>query len=156
MKLRMIAVGTRMPDWVDNGYHEFAKRMPRELPLELTEVKAEPRSSGKSVDTMMSLEAQRIEAQLPPRCTRIILDERGRDLTTRQLASQLEKWLDRGEEIAFIVGGPDGLDPALKATAHDTLRLTSLTLPHALVRILLAEALYRAWSLLKNHPYHRE
>jgi len=156
MKLRIVAVGTRMPRWVTEAYEEFAKRMPRELPMELVEVKAEPRTTGKSVEVMMALEASRIEAQLTPRTTRIILDERGQDLTTVKLAGQLEKWLDKGDDIAFIIGGPDGLAPELKATAHATLRLTSLTLPHAMVRVLLSEALYRAWSVLKNHPYHRE
>src|SRR5574338_1244799 len=104
---------------------------------------------------MMAAEASRIEAALPPRCRRVILDERGQDVTTRKLARRLESWLAGGMDVALIVGGPDGLDPALKATAAESLRLSSLTLPHALVRPLLAEALYRAWSLLKNHPYHR-
>ena len=105
---------------------------------------------------MMALEAARIEAALPPRCRRLILDERGADLSTRALAKRLEHWQDGGDDIAIIIGGPDGLDTALKATAHETMRLSSLTLPHALVRVMLAEAIYRAWSVLKNHPYHRE
>ena len=156
MKLILVAVGTRMPAWVDTAFDDFAKRMPRELPLQLVEVKAEPRTTGKTVDAMMALEAARIEAALPPRCRRLILDERGADLSTRALAKRLEHWQDGGGDIAIIIGGPDGLDPALKATAHETMRLSSLTLPHALVRVMLAEAIYRAWSVLKNHPYHRE
>lgn len=156
MKLLVIAVGTRMPGWVDAGFEEFARRMPRELPLQLVEVKAEPRSSGKSVDAMMAAEATRIEAALPPRCRRVILDEGGRDLTTVGLAQQLETWQAGGEDVALIIGGPDGLAPTLKQRAHETLRLSSLTLPHALVRPLLAEALYRAWTVTRNHPYHRE
>ena len=156
MKLILVAVGTRMPAWVDTAFDDFAKRMPRELPLQLVEVKAEPRTTGKTVDVMMALEAARIEAALPPRCRRLILDERGADLSTRALAKRLEHWQDGGDDIAIIIGGPDGLDPALKATAHETMRLSSLTLPHALVRVMLAEAIYRAWSVLKNHPYHRE
>jgi len=156
MKLILVAVGTRMPAWVDTALDDFAKRMPRELPLQLVEVKAEPRTTGKTVDAMMALEAARIEAALPPRCRRLILDERGADLSTRALAKRLEHWQDGGDDIAIIIGGPDGLDPALKATAHETMRLSSLTLPHALVRVMLAEAIYRAWSVLKNHPYHRE
>ncbi|MBL0285450.1 MAG: 23S rRNA (pseudouridine(1915)-N(3))-methyltransferase RlmH [Zoogloea sp.] len=156
MKLILVAVGTRMPAWVDTAFDDFAKRMPRELPLQLVEVKAEPRTTGKTVDAMMALEAARIEAALPPRCRRLILDERGADLSTRALAKRLEHWQDGGDDIAIIIGGPDGLDPALKATAHETMRLSSLTLPHALVRVMLAEAIYRAWSVLKNHPYHRE
>ncbi len=156
MKLILVAVGTRMPSWVDSAFDDFAKRMPRELPLQLVEIKAEPRTTGKTVEAMMTLEAARIEAALPPRCRRVILDERGEDLTTKALAKRLERWQDGGDDIAIVVGGPDGLDPALKASAHETMRLSSLTLPHALVRVMLAEALYRAWSLSKNHPYHRE
>ena len=156
MKLILVAAGTRMPAWVDTAFDDFAKRMPRELPLQLVEVKAEPRTTGKTVDVMMALEAARIEAALPPRCRRLILDERGEDLSTKALAKRLEHWQDGGDDIAIIIGGPDGLDPALKATAHETMRLSSLTLPHALVRVMLAEAIYRAWSVLKNHPYHRE
>ena len=156
MKLILVAVGTRMPSWVDTAFDDFAKRMPRELPLQLVEIKAEPRTTGKTVEAMMALEAARIEAALPPRCRRVILDERGEDLTTKALDKRLERWQDGGDDIAIVVGGPDGLDPALKASAHETMRLSSLTLPHALVRVMLAEALYRAWSLSKNHPYHRE
>jgi len=156
MKLILVAVGTRMPSWVDTAFDDFTKRMPRELPLQLVEIKAEPRTTGKTVEAMMALEAARIEAALPPRCRRVILDERGEDLTTKALAKRLERWQDGGDDIAIVVGGPDGLDPALKASAHETMRLSSLTLPHALVRVMLAEALYRAWSLSKNHPYHRE
>ncbi|THF65036.1 23S rRNA (pseudouridine(1915)-N(3))-methyltransferase RlmH [Pseudothauera rhizosphaerae] len=156
MRLLLVAVGHRMPDWVSAGYEEFARRMPRELPLQLVEVKAEPRTTGKTVEAMMAAEAARIVAVLPPRCRRVILDERGADLTTRKLAERLQQWQADGRDVALIAGGPDGLAPELKSTADETLRLTSLTLPHALVRPLLAEALYRAWSVLKNHPYHRE
>jgi len=156
LKLIVAAVGTRMPAWVDAGFVDFARRMPRELPIQLLEIKAEPRSTGKSVDAMMAAEAARIEAALPARCRRVILDERGHDLTTRELARRLEAWQSGGDDVAFIIGGPDGLDSAIKASSTESLRLSSLTLPHALVRPLLAEALYRAWSLLKNHPYHRE
>jgi len=156
VKLFVVAVGTRMPGWVAAGFEEFARRMPRELPLQLVEVKAEPRTTGKTVEAMMAAEAARIESALPARCRRVILDERGADLTTHALAKRLEGWQAAGEDVALIVGGPDGLDPGFKASAHETLRLSSLTLPHALVRPLLAEALYRAWSVLKNHPYHRE
>ena len=156
MKLLIVAVGTRMPGWVGTGFDDYAKRMPREAAIELTEVKAEPRTTGKTVAAMMAAEAARIEAVLPARCRRVILDEHGRDTTTRDLATRLEHWLGEGDDVAFIIGGPDGLDPALKASAHETLRLSSLTLPHAMVRPLLAEALYRAWSVLNKHPYHRE
>ena len=156
MKLFVVAVGHRMPAWVQAGFDEVARRMPRELPLQLVEVKAEPRTSGKTVEAMMAAEATRIEAALPPRCRRVILDERGTELTTLALARRLEAWQGEGQDIALIVGGPDGLAPKFKSGAHEAIRLSSLTLPHALVRPLLAEALYRAWTVLRNHPYHRE
>jgi len=156
VKLLLVAVGQRMPAWVAAGFDEFARRMPRELPLQLIELKAEPRHAGKTVDAIRAAEAARILAALPPRCRRVVLDERGADLTTRALADRLAHWQAEGRDVALIVGGPDGLDPALKASADETMRLSSLTLPHALVRPLLAEAIYRAWSVLKNHPYHRE
>jgi len=156
MRLVIAAVGTRMPDWVEAGYAGFAQRMPREMPLELVEVKTEPRNSGKPVAVLMAAEAMRLRAALPARARLVALDEHGTDLTTRGLAERLEKWLSGGCDVAFIIGGPDGLDPKLKDEAAETLRLSSLTLPHALVRVLLAEALYRSASLLKGHPYHRE
>ena len=156
MKLHVVAVGTRMPSWVDEAYAEFARRMPREMPMELTEVKAEPRSGGKLPPALMAAEAVRLRAALPTRCRKVILDEHGSDLTTQALAQRMEKWLAGGEDVALLIGGPDGLDPTFKQEATETLRLSSLTLPHALVRVLLAEALYRAASLLKGHPYHRE
>jgi 23S rRNA (pseudouridine1915-N3)-methyltransferase len=130
--------------------------MPRELPLELLEIKPESRTTGKTAQAMMALEATRIEAQLPAGCRRIALDEHGDAPTTRQLADRLAKWMATGDDVAFIIGGPDGLDVRIKHTAHETMRLSSLTLPHALVRVILAEAIYRAASLLKGHPYHRD
>ncbi len=156
MKLIVAAVSARPPDWVVAGWTEYAKRMPRELPLELVEIRPEPRSSGKTAPAMMALEAARIDAQLPARCRRIALDERGDAPTTRQLAERLAKWMEDGADVAFIIGGPDGLDPRIKDTAAETMRLSSLTLPHALVRVILAEALYRAVSVTKGHPYHRD
>lgn len=156
MKLLVIAVGTRMPGWADEAFAEFARRMPRELPLELREIKAEPRSGGKPVEALLAAEAGRIGAALPARCRLVALDERGADVSTRELAARLRQWMEAGEDVALVIGGPDGLAPDLKAAAVETLRLSSLTLPHALARVVLAEALYRAASLLKNHPYHRE
>jgi 23S rRNA (pseudouridine1915-N3)-methyltransferase len=156
VRLIVAAVGTRLPDWMNAGFHEYAKRMPRELPLELVEIKPEPRTTGKTVDAMMAAEAKRIEAALPPRCRRIALDERGEALDTQTLAKRLGQWQDGGADIAFLIGGPDGLDPELKQGAHERLRLSSLTLPHGLARVVLAEALYRAHSLRCGHPYHRD
>jgi 23S rRNA (pseudouridine1915-N3)-methyltransferase len=156
MKLIVAAVSARPPDWVAAGWTEYAKRMPRELPLELLEIRPEPRTTGKTAQAMMALEAARIDAQLPAGCRRVVLDERGEAPTTRQLAARLTKWMAGGEDVAFIIGGPDGLDARIKDSAHETMRLSSLTLPHALVRVILAEALYRAASVIKGHPYHRD
>ena len=156
MKLIVAAVSARPPEWVAAGWAEYAKRLPRELPLELLEIRPAPRTAGKTAQAMLAQEATRIEAQLPAGCRRIALDERGDAPTTRQLAEGLAKWMASGDDVAFIIGGPDGLDARIKSTAHETMRLSSLTLPHALVRVILAEALYRAASLLKGHPYHRD
>ncbi|MBK6862224.1 MAG: 23S rRNA (pseudouridine(1915)-N(3))-methyltransferase RlmH [Ideonella sp.] len=156
MKLWLVAVGQRQPDWAQAAYADYAKRFPPELRLELKSVKAEPRGAGRSAQQMMSAEAQRIEAAIPRGARRIVLDERGTRTTTQQLAARLTAWQGDGRDAALIVGGPDGLDAALKASADETLRLSDLTLPHAFVRVLLAEALYRAASLNAGHPYHRE
>lgn len=156
MKLVIAAVGTRMPGWVDDAFADYAKRMPRELPLELVTVKAEPRSEGKTVNVMMNAEAQRLRTALPPRCRTIALDERGTELTTKNLTQRLQRWMQEGDDTAFVIGGPDGLDPELKNASDEQIRLSGLTLPHALVRVMLAEALYRAASVIRGHPYHRE
>ncbi len=156
MKLLVVAVAQRPPAWVEAGWAEYAQRMPRHLPLQLVEVKPEPRTTGKPPAAMMAAEAARIRAALPAQCRRIALDERGDAPTTRELATRLERWQASGDDVALLIGGPDGLDAALKAEADERLRLSSLTLPHALVRVILAEALYRAVSLSAGHPYHRE
>lgn len=156
MKLRVICVGHRMPDWVDAGVDEFARRMPRETPLSIVEVKAEPRTQGKPVEALLEAERARIEQALPARSHLVALDEHGDDLTTVALAARLRRWRAEGDDVTLLIGGPDGLSPALKTRAHERIRLSSLTLPHALARLLLAEALYRAASLEANHPYHRE
>jgi 23S rRNA (pseudouridine1915-N3)-methyltransferase len=156
MKLVLVAVGQRQPDWADAAFEDFAKRLPTECRLELKAVKAEPRTSGKTVEAMMAAEGERIEAALPKGARRVVLDERGERRTTSQLAERLRFWLGDGRDVALIVGGPDGLDAKLKASADETLRLSDLTMPHAFARVLLAEALYRAWSVTAGHPYHRE
>jgi 23S rRNA (pseudouridine1915-N3)-methyltransferase len=156
VKLLVVAVGNRMMDWIDAGFAEYAKRMPREWPVELVPVKPEPRTSGKPVAALMAAEAARIRAALPGRCRRVVLDERGAELTTRALSDRLADWAREGDDVAILIGGADGLDADLKREAHETMRLSGLTLPHGLVRVILAEALYRAVSLQKGHPYHRE
>jgi 23S rRNA (pseudouridine1915-N3)-methyltransferase len=156
MKLAVLAVGTRMPSWIEEGYREYAKRMPRRAKLELAEIKPEPRSSGKSVAQLLAAEADRIRAALPKGARVIALDERGKDLGTAALAAHLEEWMQAGGPVAFLIGGADGLDPALKRSSAMQLRLSSMTLPHGLARVLLAEQLYRALSIIDGHPYHRD
>lgn len=156
MKLWLVAVGQRPPAWASAAYDEFARRFPPELRLELKAVKAEPRTAGLSAAQMMAAEAARIGAACPKGARRVALDEHGSRVTTAQLAQRVQSWRDDGRDVALLMGGPDGLDAALKAGADETLRLSDLTLPHALARVLLAEALYRAWTVLTHHPYHRE
>jgi 23S rRNA (pseudouridine1915-N3)-methyltransferase len=156
VKLLVLAVGQRQPAWADAAWADFAKRLPPEMRLELRALKAEPRSSGKTPAQCMALEAARFEAALPKGVRRVVLDEHGTRLTTSALAQRMQLWRGDGRDAALLIGGPDGLDPALKATADETLRLSDLTLPHAFARVLLAEALYRSWSVLEGHPYHRE
>lgn len=156
MRLLIAAVGQRQPAWADAAYEDFAKRFPPEMRLELKAVKAEPRSGGKTAAQLMAAEAQRLDAACPKGARRVLLDERGTRLTTVQLAERMQAWRGEGRDVAFLIGGPDGLDPSLKAGAEESMRLSDLTLPHAFVRVLLAEALYRAWSLAIGHPYHRE
>jgi 23S rRNA (pseudouridine1915-N3)-methyltransferase len=155
LKLVILAVGHKMPDWITSGFEEYAKRMPPELRIELKELKPEQRSSSRNAESVMAAEKQRIEAALPKNARIIALDERGRDWTTMQLAQALPNWQQDGRDVAFIIGGADGLDPEIKSRAEIMLRISSLTLPHGMVRVLLAEQLYRAWSITQNHPYHR-
>lgn len=156
MRIHLITVASKAPAWVIDGYNEYARRMPPEARLELVEVKPAPREGGKTPAQMMTAEARRISAAIPKGAIVVALDERGRDTDTKTLAKHLEGWLAGGADVALIVGGPDGLAPEIKSKASALLRLSSLTLPHALVRVVLAEALYRAWSVVKGHPYHRE
>ena len=155
MKLHLIAVGLRQPAWADAAYEDYAKRFPPDMRLELKAVKAETRGS-KTAAQLMAAEAQRLEAATPRGVRRIVLDEHGERVTSMQLAARLTAWQNDGRDVAIYIGGPDGLDPTLKATADEKLRLSDLTLPHAFVRVLLSEALYRAWTVTVNHPYHRE
>jgi 23S rRNA (pseudouridine1915-N3)-methyltransferase len=155
MKLLVVVVGQRQPAWAQTAYAEFEKRFPPELRLELHAVKAEARGH-KTAEQMMAAEATRLEAAVPRGARRVVLDERGTRLTTLQLADRMKAWMRDGRDVALLIGGPDGLDVSLKNTADETMRLSELTLPHAFVRVLLAEALYRAWTVMINHPYHRE
>lgn len=160
MKLHVVAVGHRMPEWISAGFEEYARRMPRDARLVLTEIKPEGRSSGAmgahAVERMLQAEHKRILAALPAGCYKVVLDERGKSFSTRQLADNIARWREAGRDIAFIIGGADGTSEALKREADMLWSLSPLTLPHALVRVVLAEQLYRAVSILGNHPYHRE
>ena len=145
-----------MPAWVDAGFEEYAKRMPREAAIALSQVKAEPRAEETSTERIMEAEAKRIAAAVPKGAIKVVLDERGKMMTTRELATRIEGWQMEGRDVAFVIGGADGLAPAIKRDADVMWSLSALTLPHGLVRVVLAEQLYRAFSLLRNHPYHRE
>ena len=151
----ILAVGQKQPTWVNTACSDYLDRFTADYRVALKEIKAEPRSAGKTVSTMKALEAERIEANLPKDCVRIALDERGKALTTAEFSKFLESLKDQGRDAAFIIGGPDGIDDTLKADCHHQIRLSSMTLPHGLARVLLAEQIYRAWSLMNNHPYHR-
>ena len=155
MKLVIVAVGQRVPDWAQTAWDDYAKRFPPELKVELKAVKTEPRSS-KTLETLLAAERERIEAAIPKGARVVALDKRGTQLTTVALASKLKGWQLASDDVALIIGGPDGLEPAFRQAAHERIRLSDLTLPHAMVRVLLIEQLYRAWSVNAGHPYHRE
>ena len=154
MLLRIVAVGQRVPDWAQTAWDDYAKRFPPEIRIELKAVKTEPRGS-KTLETLYAAERARIEAAIPKGARTVALDERGEALGTQALAQRLTLWQEQGD-VALLIGGPDGLDPALREAAHERIRLSDLTLPHAFARVLLIEQLYRAWSINAKHPYHRE
>ena len=155
MRLLVVAVGQRVPDWAQTAWDDYAKRFPPEMRLELKAVKTEPRAS-KTLPALLAAERERIEAAIPRGARVVALDERGTSLTTMALAAKLKAWQLENDVVALAIGGPDGLDPAFRQAAHERVRLSDLTLPHAMVRVLLAEQLYRAWSINAGHPYHRE
>lgn len=156
MKLHILAIGQKMPGWVNAGYAEYAKRMPRSTSLHLLELKPEKRSSGTTTLQIKTQERDRILAAIPSNADVWALDERGEQLTTLGVADHLRNTLGTGRDICFIIGGADGLHDDIKCRGDKLFSLSRLTLPHALVRVLLAEQLYRAWSVTQNHPYHRE
>ena len=155
MKLCLFAVGHGLPAWVAAGCAEYVRRMPRELPLSVVEIKPEP-CGAKSRGQRLLGEKTRLRAALRGFPRVIVLDERGADLATRQLAQRLESWMRDGGDTAFVIGGADGLDEEIKTRADLLLRLSSLTLPHAMARLVLCEQLYRVASMIRGHPYHRE
>jgi 23S rRNA (pseudouridine1915-N3)-methyltransferase len=155
VRLVIVAVGQRVPDWAQTAWDDYAKRFPHEIKIELKAVKTEPRGS-KTVEQLVAAERKRIEEAIPKGARVVALDERGTSLRTTALAERLTQWQLGGGDVALVIGGPDGLDPEFRQAAHERVRLSDLTLPHAMVRVLLIEQLYRAWSINANHPYHRE
>ena len=154
MKFVVVAVGHRMPAWVNAGFAEYAGRMPREARIELLALRPVARSAP--LQRVLEAEGKRILAALPADCIRVALDERGALLGTMDLVRRIERWRQAGRDVAFIVGGADGLAEGVRKSADVAWSLSPLTLPHGLVRVMLAEQLYRAVSILHNHPYHRE
>lgn len=156
MRIHLIAVGRKMPSWVDEGYRAFAKRLPPQCGLSLVEIAAAKRHKGVTVERLADRESARMRAALPRGAYVVALDERGEQWTTRQLSQRLRGWLQNVQDLALLIGGPDGLSSSCRECAHETWSLSRLTLPHALVRVVVAEQMYRAWSTLQGHPYHRE
>ena len=155
MKITVVAVGQRQPPWADAAVNAYLSRLPAEFKVECKLVKAEPRSGNVPLTRLLSVEAARIRAAVPRGAWLVALDERGQDWTTQHLADQLLRWRDSANDLVFAIGGADGLDGDLKQEARTLLRVSSMTLPHALARVVLAEQLYRASSMLAGHPYHR-
>ena len=156
MELNALAIGTRMPGWVSDGVATYTKRLPRHLALTFTEIAPVRRSAGMSPAKIMAAEGEKLLKALTEPTLCIALDERGKARTSAQLATELERWQAEFSRVSFLIGGADGLAPACKERADELWSLSPLTLPHALVRIVLAEQLYRAWTLLQGHPYHRD
>ena len=156
MNITVLAVGTKMPRWVDEAVAEYAKRFGRDIRYTLKEIKPEKRGAGTNAAQGMAAEEKRLLEALPAQAFLVVLDERGQAPTSMELSAMLAQWQRQGDEVCFVIGGADGLTDALKQKARLLLRLSSLTLPHGMVRVLLTEQLYRAVSILNKHPYHRE
>ncbi len=155
MKLNLLAVGTKMPSWVTEGYQQYAKRMPRECSLQLHEIAPAKRGKSGSASQWMREEGERLLVAIPNDHHVVALDVKGKTWSTEQLADQLQGWQQDGRDVSLIVGGPDGLSADCLQRANQTWSLSPLTFPHPLVRIIMAEQLYRAWTISQNHPYHR-
>ena len=155
MNFHIIALGKGMPDWIAQGFETYQKRMPADCSLHLKELKALDRAGNANIEALLAKEALQLQAATPKGALRVVLDERGKDLSTVQLAKYFESWRETSQDVAFYIGSADGLDAQFKQSADLAIRLSSLTLPHMMVRVLLAEQLYRAWSVIHNHPYHR-
>ncbi|MBA3582533.1 MAG: 23S rRNA (pseudouridine(1915)-N(3))-methyltransferase RlmH [Gammaproteobacteria bacterium] len=156
MKIHLLAVGTKMPAWVNSGFDEYARRFPPECRLQLNEIPASKRSKSQDLQRIVQQEGEVMLARIPERAFVVALEVHGKPWSTEQLAQQLAQWLMQGRDVALLVGGPEGLAESCRQRAEQTWSLSPLTLPHPLVRVVLAETLYRAWTLHSGHPYHRE
>lgn len=155
MKLKLLAVGQKMPQWVSDGYQEYARRLPRDCSLNLIEIAPAKRGKTSQPQQWMQEESKRILSHIDASDHVVALDVVGKSWSTPELADNLATWQNQGSDVSLVIGGPDGLDPACLHRANQRWSLSALTLPHPLVRVLLAEQLYRAWTILQNHPYHR-
>ena len=155
MKIRLVALGHRLPAWVAAGVDDYSRRLPREFALQIVELKPEPRGRGRTTTQILAAEARRV-AEATRACHVVVLDQRGESWSTPRLAEHLRDWRERGLEVAFVIGSADGVAESVKRNANVIMSLSALTLPHGLARVLLAEQIYRATSLLRGHPYHRE
>lgn len=155
MQIHLIAVGTKMPKWVDEGFNEYVRRMPPECSIKLHEITMPKRTKGNSAEKLREQEGQKMMSLLPKGARQLALEVNGSLWSTEKLAERLKFWMESGQDIAILIGGPDGIEPALSARSDERWSLSPLTLPHPLVRVVLAEQLYRAWTILKGHPYHR-
>jgi len=155
MRVKIIAVGTKMPRWVEEGFGDYAKRLPRDFAVEVVELPLGPRSKNASVQKAIAKEGEQMLAAIPPGDRVLALDVKGKPWSTEQLSDQLAKWRMEGDNYSLLIGGPDGLAPECLARADAKWSLSALTLPHPLVRIVVIEQLYRAWTILQNHPYHK-
>ncbi len=155
MKINLIAIGQKMPPWVEQGYQEYAQRMPAEARLVLKDLAPGKRGKNADIPRILQDECQRIQAAIPKNNRIVVLDVKGKPWSTEQLSSRLGDWMQSGQDVSLLVGGPEGLSAPCRALADERWSLSPLTFPHPLVRIILAEQIYRAWSLLRNHPYHR-
>jgi len=151
----ILAVGQRQPAWVNDAVADYLDRFPENQRPQLKEIKVEPRTTGKPVAALLQAEAERLRAGIPKDAVVIALDEHGKAVTTQEFSALIERFQQTAAHLVFLIGGPDGLDPKLKSDSQQTLRLSSMTLPHGMARVLLTEQLYRAWSLQSGHPYHR-
>ncbi len=155
MRIRLLAVGTKMPDWVNKGVFEYEKRLPKQWRFELVELASANRAKGLTADQAMAEEADRILSALGPQERLILLDIVAKSPTTEQMADHIQQWQQDGQDCALVIGGPDGLADSVRQRAYMRWSLSPLTLPHPLVRVVVVEQLYRAWCILQNHPYHK-